>query len=78
MRLTVLMCAPAVPRPNEYSFNKAAGLLVIDQPIGTGYSIVASVNDVPTDMQGKQLQQHSLTCSCTPMQVCITMPRQSW
>ncbi|WIA07938.1 hypothetical protein OEZ85_007415 [Tetradesmus obliquus] len=41
-----------VPTPNPYSFNQAAGLLVIDQPIGTGYSIAGSTDDIPTDMQG--------------------------
>uniref|UniRef100_A0A383V966 Carboxypeptidase n=1 Tax=Tetradesmus obliquus TaxID=3088 RepID=A0A383V966_TETOB len=41
-----------VPTPNPYSFNQAAGLLAIDQPIGTGYSIAGSTEDIPTDMQG--------------------------
>lgn len=40
------------PKPNPWSLNKNNGLLVIDQPIGTGYSVAASETDIPTDMLG--------------------------
>lgn len=40
------------PKPNPWSLNKNNDLLVIDQPIGTGYSIAGSEADIPTDMLG--------------------------
>lgn len=40
------------PRPNPWSLHKQNGLLVIDQPIGTGYSVAGSESDIPQDMLG--------------------------
>jgi carboxypeptidase C (cathepsin A) len=85
----VLHVSPAVPRPNEYSFNKAAGLLVIDQPIGTGYSIAASVDDIPTDMQGEAstcstawhvfalTHKHLSQLFCIPLSMAVTLHQHS-
>lgn len=39
-------------KPNPFAWNKNFGLLIIDQPIGTGYSIAGSESDIPQDMQG--------------------------
>ncbi|CAM6103288.1 unnamed protein product [Calypogeia fissa] len=33
---------------NEYTWNRLYGLLVIDQPVGTGFSVAPSKDDVPT------------------------------
>lgn len=40
------------PKRNPWSFNQNNGLLVIDQPIGTGYSIAGSESAIPSDMLG--------------------------
>lgn len=37
-------------KPNPWSFNRHNGLLVIDQPIGTGYSIAGREADISIDM----------------------------
>lgn len=39
-------------QPNNFSWHSSFGLLVIDQPVGTGYSIAASEQDIPEDMAG--------------------------
>eukprot|EP00879_Flechtneria_rotunda_P016789 GHRR01017572.1.p1 GENE.GHRR01017572.1~~GHRR01017572.1.p1 ORF type:complete len:557 (+),score=138.61 GHRR01017572.1:190-1671(+) len=39
-------------QPNPGAWNRLYGLLVIDQPIGTGYSIAAATEAIPSDMLG--------------------------
>lgn len=38
---------------NEYPWNMNAGLLIVDQPVGTGYSKAGSEEDIPSDMLGE-------------------------
>lgn len=37
--------------PNPYSWNRLFGLLFLDNPIGTGFSIAASPSDIPRDQE---------------------------
>jgi hypothetical protein len=49
-------------RANPYSWNAQFGLLLVDQPIGTGYSIAGSAGDCFAS--GQSLLCHSLTAVC--------------
>ncbi|MED6207322.1 hypothetical protein PIB30_034644 [Stylosanthes scabra] len=39
-------------RPNSGAWNRLFGLLFLDNPIGTGFSVAASQNEIPTDQNG--------------------------
>ncbi|KAL6522885.1 hypothetical protein OROHE_016732 [Orobanche hederae] len=45
--------------PNPYSWNKIFGLLFLDNPIGTGFSIAASSEEIPRNQ--KDVSKHLLT-----------------
>lgn len=38
--------------PNRWAWNAGAGLLLLDQPLGTGYSVAAAESHIPADMLG--------------------------
>ncbi|MED6137662.1 hypothetical protein PIB30_067039 [Stylosanthes scabra] len=38
--------------PNPGAWNKLFGLLFLDNPIGTGFSIASSLQEIPTDLEG--------------------------
>ncbi|KAL3648609.1 hypothetical protein CASFOL_005012 [Castilleja foliolosa] len=46
-------------KPNPYSWNKNFGLLFLDNPIGTGFSIAASPEEIPRNQ--KAVAKHLLT-----------------
>ncbi|GFP99610.1 serine carboxypeptidase-like 50 [Phtheirospermum japonicum] len=46
-------------KPNPYSWNKNFGLLFLDNPIGTGFSIAASPEEIPRNQ--KDVAKHLLT-----------------
>ncbi|MED6226152.1 hypothetical protein PIB30_100669 [Stylosanthes scabra] len=39
-------------QPNSASWNRIFGLLFLDNPIGTGFSVASSPNEIPTDQKG--------------------------
>ncbi|MED6207316.1 hypothetical protein PIB30_034638 [Stylosanthes scabra] len=38
--------------PNPGAWNKFSGLLFLDNPIGTGFSVASSLQEIPTDQEG--------------------------